>query len=112
MSTPTARRVVRELIREGIDLPDTNPDCWRIKSLRTGTHQRSAGAWSWRLEHILKPTPYPEVQIGGYYSAYDCGRKGAEASREFHDKLAGRKYPISLDPPRAFFEARQIKKAS
>lgn len=87
----------KRLEENGIDLPIEEME---IRRTYAGHWQKSAGAWTWCLE-IRSPGASEEAraysgQIGGYWPARMCCKKGASAS----NSPGG----ITLDPPEKSLE--------
>lgn len=85
--TRTCRAILKRLRALGEELP--GPDhFYRVRNLRTGPHQRSAGAWSWAL-YWTGPSPDPTTfGIGGYWPASLCAHPDSTLDRgRFGDSL-------------------------
>jgi hypothetical protein len=79
--TPTCKRILALLRENGIDVPE--PDFyWRIRRTNAGNVQRSAGALSWWLHWTGPVGTQLRLQVGGYYPAAMCARKGATVALE------------------------------
>lgn len=76
--TRTCKAVLKRLRSLGVSLPGPD-EFYRVINLRTGRHQKAAGAWSWMLLWYGPEGACPAMSpgIGGYLPASVCATQGS-----------------------------------